>query len=167
MPETDSDTDLGPSYVEDDAGNWHVAPSDGAVDEVIIYPPDGTLRETAQALLDAAEKLGLPVSVVRHDEGTFVVPGAVAKAAKSTLPTGPETDDEPAKPAKAKSTGKASDDAAGAVPPTPTDPNEAKYPEGSAPALAGPITDVTPKKTTRPRKSTSPAKATKTVGAKK
>lgn len=47
-------------------------------EEVTIYPADGKLEETAQALLAAADD----PRDVKFSDGVFIVPEAVAKAAK-------------------------------------------------------------------------------------
>lgn len=60
-------------------------PLDGS-DTTTVYPAAGTSQETALALFDAADKLGLDSSVVRSSDGGFEVPQAVADKAK--LPDG-------------------------------------------------------------------------------
>lgn len=64
-------------------------------EEVTVYPAEGKMAETSQALLDAAESLELNPNVVMVSDGNFVVPKEVADAA--TLPEGDtidEADDE-------------------------------------------------------------------------
>jgi hypothetical protein len=60
-------------------------------ERTVVYPAPGTASETAQALLDAADELGLDAGVVEHYDGNFHVPSDVAEHAD--LPDGESDDD--------------------------------------------------------------------------
>lgn len=89
-PEQAGDYRTSDEYLPDVPGSAPHSPEplETIAEEVIIYPADGRMKETAQALLAATDD---PLEV-KYIEGTFVVPKDVAERAQ--LPeddkTGPE-----------------------------------------------------------------------------
>lgn len=72
--------------VEYGVGEAPHADADERGEHVVVTPAEGKSTETAQALLDAAEKLGLPASAVGSTDSSFTASQEVVDAAN--LPEG-------------------------------------------------------------------------------
>ena len=123
--------------------------------QVVIYPPEGKLAETAAALVEAAEAEGHDQQRIVLSDGTFIVPQSLADAA--TLPEGTdEADAELAAVAvsegqdgqkpPAKSTGEAGINSPQLTPGGSTEEERAAEAEKRAPAKKAPAKKAPAKK---------------------